>query len=375
MKISFKKQNLLNALNIVSKAVASKTTMPILECILIEADDTGVSFTANDMELGINTVIPSVHCNIMEHGRTAVEARLFIEIIRKISSDENSEILFYKKDGIIEISYGNSIFKIQERDADQFPELKLISDERYISISQFTLKELIRDTIFSISQNDSNRMMMGELFEVERDNLKVVSLDGHRISIRNTKLRDKYEPVSVIIPGKTLGEVQKIISEDIEKDMTMCFSQSSVLFKFDDTVIISRLIDGEFFSINNMLHPDHDTKIVINKRELLDSIERSTILVRESDKRPIIFDIKDSALGLKMNTVMGSMDDKLLMHKEGKDLLIGFNPRFLMDALRAIDDEEVSLYMTTPRSPLIIRDEGESYLYLILPVNFNAYSY
>ena len=325
--------------------------------------------------MGINTHISAERCNIIEGGRTAVEARLFIDIIRKISSDDSSEIVLSKKDSIIEISCDNSLFKIQERDADQFPVLDLISDEKYISISQFTLRELIKDTIFSISSNDSNKMMTGELFEVKGDNLKVVSLDGHRISIRNTSLRDSYESVSVIIPGKTLNEIQKIIPGDADKDVTICFSQNSVLFRFDDTVMISRLIDGEFFRIDNMIRPDFDTRVVINKKELLDSIERSTILVRESDKRPLIFNIEDSSLELRMSTVIGSMDDRLLMRKEGKDLMIGFNPRFLMDALRAIDDEEVSLYMTNAKSPLIIRDEKDSYVYLILPVNFNAYSY
>ena len=157
--------------------------------------------------------------------------------------------------------------------------------------------------------------------------------------------------------------------------MKICFSQSSVLFRFEDTVMISRLIDGEFFRIENMLRPDYDTKVVINKKELLDSIERSTILVRENDKRPLIFNIEDSSIALRMSTVIGSMDDRLLVRKEGKDLMIGFNPRFLMDALRVIDDEEVSLYMTNAKSPLFIRDEKDSYIYLILPVNFNAYSY
>ena len=375
MKISFKKSDLITALNIVSKAVAVKTTMPILECILIEADESGVRFTANDMELGINTWIRSDSCNVMEGGRTAVDARLFVDIVRKISSDEGSDIVISKKDSLIEIGCDNSLFKIQERDADQFPELSLIDDEKSIDVSQFTLKEVIKDTIFSISSNDSNKMMTGELFEVKGDNLKVVSLDGHRISIKNTALRQSYDPVSVIIPGKTLSEISKILPGDADKDVKICFSQSSVLFRFEDTVMISRLIDGEFFRIENMLRPDYDTKIVINKKELLDSIERSTILVRENDKRPLIFNIEDSSMALRMSTVIGSMDDRLLVRKEGKDLMIGFNPRFLMDALRAIDDEEVSLYMTNAKSPLIIRDEKDSYVYLILPVNFNAYSY
>ena len=375
MKISFKKSDLITALNIVSKAVAVKTTMPILECILIEADESGVRFTANDMELGINTWIRSDSCNVMEGGRTAVDARLFVDIVRKISSDEGSDIVISKKDSLIEIGCDNSLFKIQERDADQFPELSLIDDEKSIEVSQFTLKEVIKDTIFSISSNDTNKMMTGELFEVKGDNLKVVSLDGHRISIKNTALRQSYDPVSVIIPGKTLSEISKILPGDADKDVKICFSQSSVLFRFEDTVMISRLIDGEFFRIENMLRPDYDTKVVINKKELLDSIERSTILVRENDKRPLIFNIEDSSMALRMSTVIGSMDDRLLVRKEGKDLMIGFNPRFLLDALRVIDDEEITLYMTNPKAPCFIKDEEGKYIYLILPVNFNPAVY
>lgn len=373
MKLNCKREELLNAINIVTKAVSTKTTMPILECILVEANQKGVFLTANDMELGIETKVNG--CEMIEGGKIAIEARLFSEIVRKLSMEEDSNISLSSDGTIVTIVCDNSTFRIQEKDPDQFPELPSIDQENYISLSQFTLKELIRDTIFSISPNDSNKMMSGELFEVEGDRLKVVSLDGHRISIRNTELRDHYNSVKVIIPGKTLSEVSKILSGDMEKEVVLYFSKNYVLFKFDDTLMVSRLIDGDYFRIDSMLSSDYETKLTVNKKEFLECIERSTILIRESDKKPLVMNIEDGSLHLKMNSMIGSMDAQILIHKQGQDLMIGFNPKFLLDALRVIEDEEVTLYMTNPKAPCFIRDDKESYIYLILPVNFNPATY
>lgn len=375
MKLKLKRDALLNALNIALKAVSTKTTMPILECILIDAREDRISFTANDMELGIETKLSKEGGSILEAGCIAVDAKLFSDIVRKIAPAEDSDILLKADGNIVEVSCDNSVFKIQEKDADQFPALPQISEDVYLSISQFTLREVIRDTIFSISPNDSNKMMTGELFEVDGNHLKVVSLDGHRISIRNTELKDNYGKVKVIIPGKTLNEIAKIIGGDADKSVDIFFAQNYVLFKFDDTLMVSRLIDGEYFRIDSMLSTDYETKLVVNKKEFLDCIERSTILIRENDKKPLVLDIQDGTLGLKLNSVVGSMDAQLLVHKQGKDLLIAFNPRFLLDALRVIDDEEVSLYMTNQKSPCFIKDEAGTYIYLILPVNFNPDAY
>ena len=144
------------------------------------------------------------------------------------------------------------------------------------------------------------------------------------------------------------------------------------MFEFDDTIVISRLIEGEYFRIGQMLSSDYETKVVVNRKEFLDAIDRASILIRESDKKPIIINITDDGMQLKLNSAFGTMNAELTITKYGKDLMIGFNPRFLMDALRIIDDEEVTLYMMNPKSPCFIRDEEESYIYLILPVNFNA---
>ena len=369
MKLTFKKDSLLNGSNIVLKAVPSKTTMPILECILIDASADEIKLTANDMELGIETKVDG---NILEKGKIALDAKLFSEIIRKLSSEDSVVTIDSDEKFNTVISCENSVFKIQGRDGEEFSYLPYIEKNKYICLSQFSLKELIRQTIFSISVNDSNKMMTGELFEVNGGTLRVVSLDGHRMAIRKIALKDEYESTKVIVPGKTLNEISKILTGDNEKEVLIYFGTNHILFEFDDTIVISRLIEGEYFKVDQMLSSDYETKVSLNKKEFLDCIERATILIRENDKKPVILNIEDEKMSLKLNSSFGTMNAEILIHKTGKDLMIGFNPKFLIDALRIIDDEEVSLYMMNPKSPCFIKDDEETYIYLILPVNFNA---
>ena len=362
MKLTFQQDAILNGINIVLKAVPSKTTMSILECIFIDASGSEIKLTANDMELGIET---KVEGTIHERGKIALDAKLLSEIVRKLSSAGDSVVTIESDEKFTTtISCEKSVFHIQGRDGEEFAYLPYIERDNYICLSQFTLKEVIRQTIFSIAPNDSNKMMTGELFQVSGSQLKVVSLDGHRISIRNVELKDTYHDIKVIVPGKTLSEVSKILGGDNEKEVLIFFSSNHILFEFDDTIVVSRLIEGEYFRIDQMLSSDYETKITVNKRELLDSIERATILIRENDKKPLIINVVDQELQLKMNSSFGSMNAEVTAHKTGSDIMIGFNPKFLIDALRIIDDEEVTLYMLNPKSPCFIRDEeGKSVSY------------
>ena len=238
-------------------------------------------------------------------------------------------------------------------------------------MSQFTLKEVIRQTIFSISDNDNNKLMTGELFEINENQLKVVSLDGHRISIRYIELKNNYNHKKVVVPGKTLQEISKIIPGSVDEDVIIYISNNHIVFDFENTTVVSRLIEGEYFKIDQMLSSDYETKVKINKKELLDSIDRSTLLVKEGDKKPIIMNVKDGNMQLKITSFIGSMNEDIDIEKEGKDLLIGFNPKFFIDALRVIDEEEVSLYMVNPKAPCFIKDDAGKFIYLILPVNFS----
>ena len=214
--------------------------------------------------------------------------------------------------------------------------------------------------------------MTGELFEINGDEFKVVSLDGHRISIRKIHLKEEYNHIKVIVPGKTLNEISKILSGEVEDEVKIFFTNKHIVFEFDNTMVLSRLIEGEYYKIDQMLSSDYETKITVNKKEFLSCIDRATLLIKESEKKPIIININDLNMELKINSAIGSMKEEIDIHKEGKDILIGFNPKFLMDALRVIDEEEVDIYLFNPKAPCFIKDKEETYIYLILPVNFNA---
>ncbi len=367
MKLVCSKANLLSGVQIVSKAVPNKTTMSILECILVDASKGAIKLTANDMELGIETTIEG---EIIEKGIIALDAKIFLEIVRKLPDSD----ITIETDASFKttITCEKAKFNIIGKSGEDFSYLPIIEKEDNIIISQFTLKEVVRQTIFSISDNDNNKLMTGELFDIKGDELKVVSLDGHRISIRKLQLRNSYEPKKVVVPGKTLSEVSKILPGDAESDVIISFTEKHIVFEFDKTTVVSRLIEGEYFRIDQMLSSDYETKVKINKKELLNCIDRATLLVKEGDKKPIIINITDDGMELKINSIVGSMKEDIDIEKQGKDLMIGFNPKFLIDALRVIDDEEVDLYMVNPKAPCFIKNPEESYIYLILPVNFTT---
>ena len=367
MKLICSKMNLLRGVNIVSKAVPTRTTMAILECILIDASANEIKLTANDTELGIETVIEG---EILEPGIIALDAKIFSEIVRKLPDNEVTIETDSSFKTLITCEKAN--FNIIGKSGEDFSYIPYVERKESVTISQFTLKEVIHQTIFSIADNDNNKLMTGELFEINENQLKVVSLDGHRISIRNIELKENYQPKKVVVPGKTLNEISKIIPGSTEEEVNIFITENHIIFEFDQTTVVSRLIEGEYFRIEQMLSSDYETKININKRELLDCIDRATLLITEGDKKPIIMNVTEDFMELKINSFIGSMNEDIDIEKDGKDIMIGFNPKFLMDALRIIDDEEIDLYMMNPKSPCFIKDQDENYIYLILPVNFNA---
>ncbi len=369
MKLICSKSNLLKGVNIVSKAVPTRTTMAILECILIDASTNEIKLMANDMELGIETRIEG---EIAERGIVALDAKIFSEIVRKLPDSD----VTIETDSSFKtvITCEKAKFNIIGKSGEDFSYIPYIEKNESIVLSQFTLKELVRQTIFSIADNDNNKLMTGELFEINDNELKVVSLDGHRISIRNIEMKNHYENKKVVVPGKTLQEISKIIPGNADEDVLIYFTDNHVVFDYDTTTVVSRLIEGEYFKIDQMLSSDYETKVKINKKELLECIDRSTLLVKEGDKKPIIMTITDGNMELKINSFIGSMNEDIDIEKEGKDIMIGFNPKFFIDALRVIDEDTISIYMVSPKAPCYIKDDEGKFVYLILPVNFNTAS-
>ncbi|MBQ1682316.1 MAG: DNA polymerase III subunit beta [Agathobacter sp.] len=363
MKLVCSKSTLLKGVNIVSKAVPTRTTMAILECILIDASTDEIKLIANDMELGIETKIEG---DIVERGIIALDAKIFSEMVRKLPDEDVS----IESDSSFKtiISCGKAKFNLVGKPGDDFSYLPYIEKNTSIVLSQFTLKEVIRQTIFSVGFNDNNKIMTGELFEIDGNILKVVGLDGHRISIRNIEMKNSYENKKVIVPGKTLNEISKIISGNADEDVIISMTDNHIVFEFDNTVVVSRLIEGDYFKVDQMLTSDYTTKVRINKKDLLECIDRSTLLVKEGDKKPIVMEVKDNSVELRINSTIGSMREEIDIEKEGNDITIGFNAKFYIDALRVIDEEEIDIYMMNPMAPCFIRDENNTYIYLILPV-------
>lgn len=371
MKFTCTRNDFNNGISIALKAIPGKTTMPILECVVIEASNNSIKLTTNDMQLGIETKIPA---QVDKDGVILVNAKMISDIVRRLPDeqvnfevDENNNILLF---------CGKSKFNIPGLSSEEFPKLPQIEIEKTISLSQFTLKEMIRQTIFSISDNESNRILTGELFEVQGDEFKIASLDLVRVSIRKIQLKESYDHIKVVIPGKALNEISKILTGDTgnkpdEEEVSISFSKNHVLFEFNETLVISRLIEGKFYNIDQMLKNNYETKVKVNKQEFFGCIDRATLLLREAEKKPVILDIKDNEIKLEMNTKIGSMDEEVNASKEGKDLRIAFNPKYIVDVLKVIDDEDVYLYLFNSNAPCFIKNSEESYIYLILPINMN----
>ncbi len=366
MKIICSKAALLQGVNIVSKAVPSRTTMAILECILIDASGDTIKLVSNDMELGIETNLDGY---IEEAGIIALDAKIFSEMVRKLPDEDviiETDATFHTT-----IRCGKAKFNICGKSGEEFPYLPIVENAESIRLSQFTLKEVIRQTIFSISDSDNNKLMTGELFEIKEDKLKVVSLDGHRISIRYIELKESYAPRKMVVPGKALQEISKILSGDFNDEVELSFTDNYILVEFNQTKVVSRLIEGEYFPVDQMISSDYEIKIKVNKKELLSCIDRGTLLIREGEKKPIIFSIHDEKMELFLQSFIGSMHEELDIEKNGDDLKIAFNPKFYIDALRVIEEEEVTIYFINSKAPCFIRDDNGYYVYLILPVNFN----
>lgn len=367
MKITCQKSDLLKGVNIVSKAVPTRTTMAILECILLDATNGDIRLTANDTELGIETIVPG---SISEQGVVALDARIFSEIVKRLP--DNDVTITNDANFKTVITCEDAIYNIVGKSGDDFSYIPNITRNDPIAISQFTLNNIIKQTIFCTADTENNKSLTGELFEVKNNILKVVALDGHRVAIRHVELKNNTRDVRVIVPKKPLNELTKIMDGGIDSEVLIYVTDNHIIFEFEDTTMVSRLIDGEFLSVENMLNLPHNAKVTVNKKKLINCIDRASLLVKEGDHKAIIFDIKDNVLALNMTSFFGSFDEKIEISKEGEDLKIGFNPKFFLDALKVVEGEYITFYTTNSRQPCFIKDEEMSYVYIVLPINFSA---
>ena len=357
MRFTCRKADLANAISRVLKSVPAKTTMPILECILIDAGDKTV-LVGNDMEISIETVLDG---DVAEPGITAVDAKLLMGIVAKMP-DADIEIISEKESLIVKS--GKSKFNLACRDGEEFPRAQALDGGASFTMRQAELKNMIMSVVFAISQNDTNKVMRGVNVLIDGEIAKFTALDGHRIAVREIGI-DEGNNGNVIIPGKTLNELAKILSDT--GDVRITLDDAHAMFEFDGTMLVTRLIEGKYLEVDKVMQIDHKTKVTVDRRSLMDCLDRSLILTNVNDKKPVKVTVNKDTMAVEITTALGSFADSVAVSKEGDDLVIAVNPRFMLDALKAISDDEVDLYFVSKSAPCIIK--GEGYAYLVLPVN------
>lgn len=368
MKFSCEKALLQNAVATASRTVSQKSSIPALEGILIEAGSV-LRLTGYNLETGIRTVVPA---DITQSGSLVLSARLFGEIVRKMPDD----IVYFSADNyMVNVRCGMSEFNILGTDPEEFPELPVVDDLNSFTIGQEALRSMISQTLFAVSDNESRPVHTGSLFEVEGDQLTVVSVDGYRLALRREKIGEKkgMDAFSFVVPGSALSEAEKICSGG-EKPITVIQGARHVMFDTGDTILVSRRLEGEFLAWRNAIPKNSTVKVEGDKRALLASIDRVSLIISDKLKSPLRCLFEDGLLSITTKTGIGDAADQCPIDGNGGGLEIGFNNKYLMDALKAAPAERVRLEMSSGVAPCIILPaEGEeNFVYMVLPVRLKA---
>lgn len=359
MKIRCSKENLTSAVSTVSKAVSSKSSMQILEGILVEADE-GINFTGNDLEVGIKYYMEG---EIDEKGSIVVNARIFGEISRKLP-DEYITIETDKANRI-KIETKSTKMDITGVSAEGYPQVPEISKEESISIIQKDFKDMIRQTIFCVGDDEYKPVFTGILLEVDSEGTKMVALDGTRMAYRKYSEKCEKDGFKVIIPGKAMNELSKILNDDDQK-IIIWKSRNQVLFEIENKKLTTRLIEGEFLNYKSLLMKESENHIRINVINLQQSLERAALLSVGDRKYPVDLTIADDMLLIDCNSDIGDVHDEIKITAKQDMKRISFNPNYMIDALKVIEEDEVIIAFVTSAGPCIIRPvEGERYTYLI----------
>ena len=344
------------------RAVSSKTSIPALEGILIRSEENRLILTAYDLEIGMQTELPAI---ISAPGAIILTAKLFAEIVRR-SPDEDITIDVDDRNTAT-ITSGVSCFTIIGMDSAEFPELPKITDADTIKMPQELLKSMIRQTLFAVADSTAKPIHQGSLFKIENGNLDVVSVDGYRLALRREAI-NYANNTEFVVPGKTLSEVLKLL-KDSEGEVEICPSRRHILFRIDNYTVISALLEGEFLDYKSALPKDKKTEVTVSTRTMIESVERVSLLITDRLKSPVRCVIGEDTVKLFCTTTMGRATDQISAEISGDQLEIGFNNKYLLDALRAAETDEVRLQLGGPISPmLVLPKEGDAFSFLVLPV-------
>ena len=366
MKIICNTSILAEAVMNVQKAVMTKTAMPILEGILFTADEKGVKLTGYDLEIGIETVIEA---DIIEEGSVIINAKTFCDIIRHIPYDK---IIFETDDKLqCKIYCGDIEYYMTGISPKDYPELPVIINGKDIDISQKILKDMIKKTIFSVAVNDVRVIHKGIKFEIKPGEIRLVAIDSHRIAIRKEFIEYNGEELSFVVPAKTMGEIMKLIPEG-DGFIKIGLGRRHILFEINGYTIISRLLEGEFMKYESIIPTNYNTVVSTKSKDMISSVERVALIITDRFKAPLKLEFRENELKISTATALGTANDKLEVSVDGNDIEIGIQSRYILDALRAGEEEEILIGMVSPTNPVcIIPTTGESFLYLILPVRLS----
>ncbi len=373
MKFSCDKAVLSAAVSNVSRAVTTRTALQALEGILIRAEGDTLTLTGYDLELGITTVIPA---EVSEEGSIILGARLFGEMIRKL---EGGEVFVASDDKLLtEIRGGGAEFTILGMDAADYPELPGLGDAESLTLPQHALKSMIEQTQFAISQNDTKPVHTGSLFDVMPDSVTVVSVDGYRMAVRR-ELCDTGLETRFVVPGKTLAEIAKLLSDEPagegepEKTASIQVSRQYILTTIGSYSLVSRLLDGEFLDYQAAIPQGYTTQVTVSTRELIAAVDRASLIISDRLRSPLRLRFEEDSLRITCTTSLGKAYDEVPCHIEGNALEMGFNNKYVLDALRAADCDEICLQISGPLSPMkVVPPEGDSFLFLVLPVRLKT---
>ena len=366
MKFTCNQQILAKALNTVSKAVSNRTTIPILKGIMIKATEEGsLILTASDLEISIKK---EINADVQEPGAIVVMAKLFGDIIRKLPNEDI--LISCDESGTVLIKTSFSEFNVVSFPTDEFPEIGNKEEgSESITLDRDIFREMIRKTAFAASVDESKGVLTGILTEIDEDFIKMVSLDGFRLALVKENMKSASSN-KFIIAAKVMNEISKIISEDEEdSDINIMLGEKREVINVGSNEIIIRRMEGEFIKYNDILPSENTTNVIVSKEMLLESIERASLLSREGKNNLIKMIIKNDLMTITSRSEEGNVKEEIIVEKTGNDLEIGFNSKFVLDVLKVIDDEQISLNFKTGVSPCVVKPvDGDQYEYLILPV-------
>ena len=361
MKIIILKQDLLEAINIVQKAIMAKATLPVLEGIYIEADEK-LKLIGNNFDFAIEY---NLETDILEKGSIVINARMFGDIIRKLPDAPVS--IEVSENNIVKIECLNSYFEIKGMDSSSYPLPPAYKNDISFTISQTSLKDLIRQTIFAVGSDENRKIMTGSLIEVENGEIKIVALDGFRMAVSNSIIKEDVS-FKVVVPGKNMNEILRIL-ETSDEYLTVSLSGNIISFVFNNCRISSNILDGEFMNYTSYIPTKFETVITVNTKDLIDSLERASLITSDDKRYPVKFSINENDMLVSSTADVGISKEQIKIENNGSPLMIGFNPRYFIDALKVISDEEIKISFTSSIGPCIITAiDHDKYLYLILPV-------